>query len=84
MEFDGSISGISMNLEKSSKYLAVKDNFEASYNAALTEHKEYGVRHILGIKQPRYMVGVTSALGPYSRMGTQARRNYISNTSPTW
>lgn len=83
-EFDGSISGISLNLEKSSKYQSLKENFEASYDKQITEHKDYGVRFIVGVRQPRYQVGVTSALGPYSRMGVQSRRNYISGSRPSY
>lgn len=76
-EWGGDISGVGLTIEKSSKYLSIKENFEASYSAQVTEHKEYGVRYIVGVRQPRYQVGVTSALGPYSRMGVQNRRNYI-------
>lgn len=76
-EWSGDISGVGLNIEKSSKYLAIKENFEAAYNSALTEHKEFGVRYIVGVRQPRYNMGVTSALGPYSRTGVQSRRNYI-------
>ena len=76
-EWGGDISGVGLNIEKSSKYLSIKENFEGAYARQLTEHKEYGVRYIVGVRQPRYQVGVTSALGPYSRMGVQNRRNYI-------
>jgi hypothetical protein len=79
-EWGGDISGVGLTIEKSSKYLAIKENFEASYNSQVTEHKEYGVRYIVGVRQPRYQVGVTSALGPYSRMGVQNRRNYIGSS----
>lgn len=76
-EWSGDISGIGLNLEKSSKYLAIKENFEAAYERQLTEHKEFGVRYITGIRQKRFNVGVTSALGPFSNIGVQSRRNYI-------
>jgi len=76
-EFDGSISGIALSLEKSQKYLSIKENFEAAFSRQLTEHKDFGVRYVVGVRQPRYQIGVTSALGPYSRMGVQNRRNYI-------
>jgi len=76
-EWGGDISGVGLNIEKSSKYISLKENFEASYAAQVETHKEFGVRYIVGVRQPRYQVGVTSALGPYSRMGVQSRRNYI-------
>jgi len=76
-EWGGDISGVGLNIEKSSKYITLKENFESSYASQVEQHKEYGVRYIVGVRQPRYQVGVTSALGPYSRMGVQNRRNYI-------
>lgn len=79
-EWQGDISGVGLNLEKSSKYLSIKENFESSYARQLTEYKEFGVRYIVGIRQPRYGIGVTSALGPYSRTGVQNRRNYIGSS----
>ena len=81
-EWQGDISGVGLNLEKSSKYLSIKENFEAAYTRQLEEHKEYGVRYIVGVRQPRYNVGVTSALGPYSRTGVQNRRNYVGSSIP--
>ncbi|MDB4330372.1 hypothetical protein N9948_01480 [bacterium] len=76
-EWQGDISGVGLTIEKSSKYLAIKENFEAAYERQLTEHKEYGVRYVTGIRQSRYNVGVTSALGPFSNIGVQNRRNYV-------
>lgn len=81
-EWSGDISGVGLSLEKSSKYQALKENFEAAYSRQLTEHKEFGVRYIKGLRQPRYTVGVTSALGPYSRVGVQSRRNYVAGDVP--
>ena len=81
-EWQGDISGVGLNLEKSSKYMSLKENFEAAYDKQIEEHKTYGVRFIIGVRQARYSVGVTSALGPYSRMGVQSRRNYISGSNP--
>ncbi len=78
-EFTADISGVGLNLEKSSKYLAAKENFESAYARQIEEYKTYGVRFILGIRQARYGMGVTSALGPFSRVGVQSRRNYIGS-----
>ena len=79
-EWGGDISGVGLNIEKSSKYLSIKENFESSFNSMIEQHKEFGVRYIVGVRQPRYQIGVTSALGPYSRMGVQNRRNYIGSS----
>ena len=83
-EWSGDISGVGLSIEKSAKYMSLKENFEASYDKQVTEHKDYGVRYVIGVRQPRYQVGVTSALGPYSRMGVQSRRNYISGSRPAY
>ena len=83
-EFAGDVSGVGLNIEKSSKYLSIKENFESAFNSLLTEYKEYGVRVTLGLRQPRYSMGVTSALGPFSRVGVQSRRNYISSDVPMY
>lgn len=77
-EWSGDVSGVGLTIEKSSKYLSIKENFENNFQRQLEQHKENGVRYITGIRQPRYNVGVTSALGPYSSVGVQSRRNYIS------
>jgi len=79
-EWQGDISGVGLNIEKSSKYITLKENFEAAYSRQLETHKEFGVRYIVGVRKPRYNVGITSALGPYSRQGVQNRRNYIGNS----
>jgi len=76
-EWAGDVSGVGLNLEKSSKYMALKENFESSFDKQISEYKEFGVRYIRGLRQPRFGVGVTSALGPFSRVGVQSRRNYI-------
>ena len=83
-EWSGDISGVGLNIEKSAKYMSLKENFEASYDKQVTEYKDYGVRYVIGVRQPRYNVGVTSALGPYSRMGVQSRRNYVGGSRPSF
>ena len=82
-EWSGDISGVGLTIEKSSKYISLKENFEASYQSQVEAHKEFGVRYIVGVRQPRYNIGVTSALGPYSRQGVQNRRNYIGSSLPS-
>ena len=71
-EFDYSISGVSLNLDKSSKYQSMKDSFEAEYEKIL-EMAKRSIKIVVGLSQPRYGVGISSALGPYSRPGTQSR-----------
>lgn len=82
-EFSYSISGVSLDIEKSSKYQAMKDEFINEYDK-LVEANKRSVKIIKGLVQPRYGIGITSALGPYNTVGAQSRRNWISPTRPTW
>jgi len=82
-EYDYSISGVSLNLDKSSKYQAMKDSFETEYDKIL-ELAKRSIKIAVGLKQPRYGIGISSALGPYSRPGVQSRRNYVSGFRGGW
>ena len=72
-----SISGVSLDIDKSSKYLSLKENFEGQHEKMLDQAKS-SIKIVKGLQQPRYGIGISSALGPYSRVGVQSRRNYIS------
>jgi len=78
-----SISGVSLDLEKSSKYQSMKDSFETEYDKIL-EMAKRSIKIAVGLKQPRYGVGISSALGPYSRPGVQSRRNFVSGFRGGW
>jgi hypothetical protein len=76
-EFSYSISGVSLDIDKSSKYQALKDEFIAEYDKLVTENK-LSIFIVVGLRQFRYGIGITSALGPLNRPGVQSRRNLIS------
>jgi hypothetical protein len=78
-EMSYSISGISLDLEKSSKYQSMKDEFIAEYDK-LVEANKLSIKIVKGLRQFRYGVGITSALGPLSRPGVQSRRNLLGGT----
>ena len=78
-EFDYSIGGVSLNIDKSSKYQGMSEKFDQEYQTQLERYKDFGVKVILGIQQPRYGIGIASALGPYSGRGVQNRRNFIGS-----
>jgi hypothetical protein len=82
-EYDYSISGVSLNLEKSSKYQSMMEAFETQYDKIL-ELAKRSIKIAVGLKQPRYGIGISSALGPYSRPGVQSRRNYVSGFRGGW
>lgn len=72
-----SISGVSLDIEKSSKYQAMKDEYINEYDK-LVEANKRSIKIIKGLRQLRYGIGITSALGPLNRPGVQSRRNMIS------
>jgi hypothetical protein len=76
-EFTYSISGVSLDLDKSSKYQALKDEYVAEYDKMVEANKQ-SIKIIKGLRQFRYGIGITSALGPLNRPGVQSRRNLIS------
>ena len=78
-----SISGVSLDIEKSSKYQSMKEEFIGEYDKVLEAAKR-SIKIIKGLRQFRYGIGITSALGPLSRPGIQSRRNYIEGGGPSW
>jgi hypothetical protein len=82
-EFDYSISGISLSIDKSSKYESMKNNFLQEWEKS-RELIKRSIKITKGLNQPRYGIGISSALGPYSRPGTQSRRNFISGFRGGW
>jgi hypothetical protein len=78
-EFDYSIGGVSLQIDKSSKYQGMSDKFEQEYQTSVERYKDFGVKIVKGIQQPKYGIGVSAALGPFSSQGVQNRRNFISS-----
>lgn len=75
-EYGYSISGVSLDLDKSSKYESMKNNFLTEWKEATQQAKD-SIKIVVGLQQPRYGIGISSALGPYSAPGVQSRRNWI-------
>jgi len=72
-----SIGGISLDLEKSSKYEGIKDNAEGQMDKA-AEAKTRTVKVMRGLRQGRYGKGMGSGgLGPNVGRGIQSPRNYL-------
>lgn len=75
-EFEYSIGGVSLNLDKASKY-------EAAYNAESEqfekqlERAKATVNYILGLQQPKYGTGIRSAFGPYVGRGVLSPRKFM-------
>ena len=75
-EFDYSIGGISLSIEKSSKYENPKQNAEDQWDK-LTEAKVRTTKYMRGLSQPRFGRGVRSAFGPYVGRGVLSPRNFV-------
>jgi len=76
-EYGYSISGVSLDLEKSSKYQSMKENFLNEFREVAEKNKQ-SIKIVRGLQQPRYSIGISSALGPFSAPGVQSRRNWVS------
>jgi hypothetical protein len=71
-----SIGGVSLDIEKSSKYesaySAIKDNWETQLDRA-----KQTVKIIAGLQQPRYGIGIRSSLGPYVGAGILTPAKFV-------
>jgi len=75
-EFDYSIGGVSLSIDKSSKYESLKSNAEGQLDKA-TEAKQRTVKFTRGLQQPRYGIGIRSAFGPRVGKGVLSPRNFL-------
>jgi hypothetical protein len=75
-EFDYSIGGVSLSIEKSAKYessfQALKDQFETQLDKAKAT-----VKIIKGLQQPRFGIGIRSSFGPYVGGGVLTPRAFV-------
>jgi len=75
-EFDFSVGGISLNIEKSSKYESAKGNFEEEFTRQLEQSKKT-VLIIRGLQQPRFGIGVRSSFGSFVGRNVVTPRKFI-------
>jgi hypothetical protein len=80
-EFSYSISGVSLDIEKSSKYMSLKDELGAEFDKQI-EAAKAGLKYIVGLKQAKFGIGLQSSLGPLSRPGIQSRANWVASGRP--
>ena len=71
-----SIGGVSLDIEKASKYQTMKDAADAKFTPAL-EAKQKTVLFIRGLQQPRFSLGVRSAFGPAVGRGILSPRSFV-------
>ena len=71
-----SIGGISLDIEKSSKYMDLKRNAEEQWDK-MTEAKARTEKYAIGLSQPRFGRGVRSAFGPYVGRSVLSPRSFV-------
>jgi hypothetical protein len=71
-----SIGGVSLDIDKSSKYESAANNFKDLFQSQLEQAKAT-VKIIKGLQQPRYGVGIRSSFGPYSSGGALTPQKFI-------
>jgi hypothetical protein len=74
-EFEYSIGGVSLNLDKASKYEAAANGQAEQFDKQLEKAKAT-VNFVLGLQQPKYGTGIRSAFGPYVGRGVLSPRKF--------
>lgn len=75
-EFDYSIGGVSLSIEKSSKYESAYQTMSDQFDKQLEKAKQT-VKIIRGLQQPRYGVGIRSSFGPFTGRGILTPQKFI-------
>ena len=75
-EFDYSIGGVSLNIDKSSKYEAAANNFKDLFESQLERAKQT-VKIIKGLQQPRFGIGIRSSFGPFAGRGQLTPQKFV-------
>lgn len=75
-EFNYSIGGVSLDIEKSSKYQSMANDAQTRFTDMVTAAKET-VKIIRGLKQSRYGLGIRSSFGPSVGRGALTPRRFL-------
>lgn len=75
-EFDYSIGGVSLSIEKSSKYQSLANDASQKLET-FKDNKIQTEKYIRGLQQPKYGIGIRSAFGPYTGRGVLSPRNFV-------
>jgi hypothetical protein len=71
-----SIGGVSLDIEKSSKYEAAANNFKDLFDSQL-ERAKATIKIVKGLQQAKYGIGIRSSFGPYSGRGALTPQKFI-------
>lgn len=75
-EFNYSIGGVSLDLEKSSKYQSLANDAQSRFQEFVVQAKDT-VKVIRGLKQSRYGIGIRSSFGPSVGRGAMTPRRFL-------
>ena len=75
-EFNYSIGGVSLDLEKSSKYEGAYQGASDQFDKQL-EKAKLTVNIVRGLQQPRFGMGIRSAFGPFVGRGVLSPRRFM-------
>lgn len=75
-EFGYSIGGVSLDLERSSKYGDLKQSASDQFEKMLEQAKAT-VKYIKGLQQPKYGAGIRSSFGPYTGSGVLTPGKFV-------
>lgn len=76
-----SIGGVSLDLDKASKYEGAASSMSEQFDKMLEKAKAT-VNFTKGLQQPRYGMGIRSAFGPYSGRGVLSPRKFVGLVVP--
>ena len=75
-EFGYTIGGVSLDLEKSSKYQGMANDAQSRFQEFVVAAKET-VKIIRGLRQSRFGVGIRSSFGPSVGRGALTPRRFL-------
>ncbi|KKL11610.1 hypothetical protein LCGC14_2544080, partial [marine sediment metagenome] len=75
-DFDYSIGGVSLSIQKSAKYQGMSNDIQSRWNDQVVAAKET-VKIIRGLKQSRYGIGIRSSFGPSVGRGALTPRRFM-------
>jgi hypothetical protein len=80
-EFDYSIGGVSLGIDKASKYEAAMNAAADQFDKQLDRAKAT-VNFVRGLQQPKFGTGIRSSFGPYVGAGVLTPRKFVGFVIP--
>lgn len=80
-EFDYSIGGVSLTIEKASKYESAYQAINDQFDKQLERAKQT-VKIVKGLQQPRFGIGIRSSFGPFTGAGVLTPKKFVGFVFP--